>query len=77
MGEVSLQRPVLIRLWCGSLGLEPNRAAEGAAGPAEGHGGDAAVTAGRYTPGAGEGGYKAADPNLRPHLIPCRYQWVD
>lgn len=28
----------------GSLGLEPDRAAEGAAGPTEGHGGDVAVT---------------------------------
>lgn len=42
----------------GSLGLEPNRAAEGAAGPAEGHGGDAAVTAGRYILGAGKAATK-------------------
>ena len=31
----------------GSLGLKPDRAVEGAAGSAEGHGGDVAVTTGR------------------------------
>lgn len=42
--------------WCVSPhvvlppGLQPDRAAEGAAGPAEGHGGDAAVPARRWGP---------------------------
>lgn len=44
MGEASLQRPASHRWDMGSLGLKPDRAAEGAAGSSEGHGGDVTVT---------------------------------
>ena len=50
------------------LGLQPDRAAEGAAGPPEGHGGDAAVPPGRYAPRGALGGSTELQANPRMML---------